>query len=500
MLDSNIRKIVIVGGGTAGWMTAAALSKVLGNSYTQIELVESAEIGSVGVGEATIPHLKIFNDLLGLDDDDFMKRTKATFKLGVQFVNWRSLGHTYFHGFDNVGIRFDAVPFYHYWLKAFGNDPNAQFDKCSLNAMAAERNKFMRPINTPNAPLSSIPYAYQFDAGLYAQYLRKVSEDRGVKRIEANISKVDLRETDGHIKSITTNNGETVEGDLFIDCSGFRGLLIEGALKTGYQDWTHWLPCDRAWAVPCESTQEPTPYTRSTAHTAGWQWRIPLQHRMGNGHVYCSNFMSDDEALSILLNNLDGEPIADPKHLKFCTGKRNNFWQKNCIAIGLSSGFMEPLESTSIHLIQTSITRLINLFPTMSFNEEDIKEYNKQSHREIDAIRDFLILHYHVTQRDDSPFWNYCRNMDVPEELREKIKLFQATGRIFRAPYDLFAELSWFEVMHGQGIRPASCHPLTNRVSDEVVRQRLERVRQTVEKSVDIMPSHRDYIAAHCKS
>jgi tryptophan 7-halogenase len=498
MQENNIKTILIVGGGTAGWMSAAALSKILGKDKIKIILVESEDIATVGVGEATIPQIQRFNIMLGLDDNEFVKKTQATFKLGIQFVNWKQIGHSYIHAFGDVGIDVDAVPFYHYWLKLNHKNSDADIGEFCLNTTAALNRKFMRPINNSNSPLSKIPYAYHFDAGLYAQFLRHYAENLGVERIEATIKHVNLREQDGYVASVILNNGETLGADFFIDCSGFKGLIIEDALKTGYEDWSHWLPCDRAWAVPCASAQAPTSYTRSTAHTAGWQWRIPLQHRVGNGHVYSSKFMDDDEAKKILLANLDGEPLAAPRQLRFTTGKRKQFWNKNCVAIGLASGFMEPLESTSIHLIQSSLAKLISLFPTKDFDSANIAEYNRQTHFEFEKIRDFLILHYHVTERNDSDFWNYCRTMEVPESLNEKISLFKKTGKIFRESYEMFSELSWFEVMHGQGISPTGYHPLTDLTADEVLKERFEKIRLAIKNSVEIMPFHEDFIAQHC--
>ncbi|WP_049628974.1 tryptophan halogenase family protein [Cellvibrio sp. pealriver] len=498
MQHTNIESILIVGGGTAGWMSAAALAKILGREKVKIRLVESEDIGTVGVGEATIPQIQRFNIMLGLDDNDFVKKTQATFKLGIQFVNWRKQGHSYIHAFGDVGIDVDAIPFYHYWLKLNHTNPDADIGEYCLNTSAALNRKFMRPINNPNSPLSNIPYAYHFDAGLYAKFLRQYAENLGVERIEATIDQVNLRDSDGFVESVTLKNGKQLAADLFIDCSGFKGLVIEEALKTGYEDWSHWLPCDRAWAVPCASNKAPTSYTRSTAHSAGWQWRIPLQHRIGNGHVYSSKFMDDQEAKNILLSNLDGEVLAAPKQLRFTTGKRKQFWNKNCVAVGLSSGFMEPLESTSIHLIQSSLAKLISLFPTKDFNQANIAEYNRQTHFEFEKIRDFLILHYHVTERDDSDFWNYCRTMEIPDSLAQKISLFRSTGKIFRESYEMFSELSWFEVMQGQGLMPSSYHPLTDLTDDAVLHERMSKIRQAIKTSVDLMPFHEDFIAQHC--
>lgn len=500
MHDNNIKRIAIVGGGTSGWMTAAALSKLIKPDYCQIRLIESEEIGTVGVGEATIPQIQLFNKLLDLDEDEFVRKTQGTFKLGIQFVNWKQIGHKYIHAFGEVGKDMEAIQFYHYWLKMSQLGAVDELGAYTIGGLASERGKFMRPFDAGNSPLSSIAYAFHFDAGLYARFLREYSEARGVLRTEGKVVDTILRASDGFIESVQLASGERIDADFFIDCSGFRGLLIEQALETGYEDWTHWLPCDRAWAVPCESVGEPTPYTRSTAHSAGWQWRIPLQHRVGNGHVFSSQFMSEDEACSILLNNLDGKPLAEPRLLKFVTGKRKKFWNKNCLAIGLASGFMEPLESTSLHLVQSTIARLMSFFPNKYFDQEDIDEFNRQADFEFEKIRDFLILHYHATERNDSDFWNYCRTMSIPEALTQKIEQFKKNGRIYRNNTEMFNDLSWLEVMHGQGIYPRAYHPLVDRMTKDEIAQRLDGVKRVIEKSVDYMPTHAQFIAEHCKA
>jgi|SRR5690554_500913 len=500
MQDNNIKRIAIVGGGTAGWMTAAALSKLIKPDYCQIRLIESEEIGTVGVGEATIPPIQLFNKLLDLDENEFVRKTQGTFKLGIQFVNWKKIGHQYIHAFGEVGKDMEGVQFYHYWLKMLALGKAEDLDNYTISGLASARGKFMRPFDAGNSPLSNIAYAFHFDAGLYARFLREYSEARGVIRTEGMVVDTILRASDGFIEAVQLASGERVEADFFIDCSGFRGLLIEQALHTGYEDWSHWLPCDRAWAVPCESVAEPTPYTRSTAHSAGWQWRIPLQHRVGNGHVFSSKFMSEDEACSILLNNLDGKPLAEPRLLKFVTGKRKKIWNKNCVAVGLASGFMEPLESTSLHLVQSTIARLMSFFPNKHFDQEDIDEFNRQSHFEIDRIRDFLILHYYATTRDDSDFWNYCRTMSVPEELTQKIEQFKKNGRIYRNSGEMFNDLSWLEVMLGQGIRPRSYHPIVDMMPKDELLRRMENIKSVIGRSVEVMPSHAEFIAEHCKA
>jgi tryptophan halogenase len=499
MTDNRVKDIVIVGGGTAGWMAAAALSKVLSREYS-IRLIESDEIGIVGVGEATIPQIKMFNQVLELDEDDFVRKTKGTFKLGIQFVDWTRKGHSYIHGFGSIGQDLGLIAFHHYWLKMHQMGEAPDLGDYSINTAAAPAGKFMRSVDIENSPLNNIAYAYHFDAGLYANYLRGHSEARGVKRIEGKIVSTVLRATDGFVESVILDSGEKVSGQLFIDCSGFRGLLIEQALKTGYEDWTHWLPCDRAIAVPCASAGDPTPYTRSTARPAGWQWRIPLQHRIGNGHIFSSKFMSEDEATSILLSNLDGERLAEPRTLRFVTGRRKKFWNKNVVAVGLSSGFMEPLESTSIHLIQSSIARLIMFFPDAGFSDADRDKYNQQTHWEFERIRDFLVLHYHATERDDTPFWDYCRTMQVPPELTEKMELFRANGRFVREADELFATTSWVQVMWGQGIKPRGYHPMVDLLTPAELREFVGGIKNVLDRCVEVMPSHAEFIAKNCAS
>lgn len=489
-----IQNITIVGGGTAGWMAAAALSKVL-PSHCRIRLVESDEIGTVGVGEATIPMIKLYNSALELNEAEFMRETQGSFKLGIQFVDWGGLGESYIHGFGTIGQDLGLVPFHHYWLKQRQAGKAAELDAYSINTWAARHDRFMHATtDRPNSPLAQIAYAYHFDANLYAKFLRKYAEARGVQRIEGKIVDVALDPESGDVTNVTTDHGDVVEGQLFIDCSGFRGLLIEQILQTGYEDWTHWLPCDRAVAVPCVGNGEITPYTRSTARTAGWQWRIPLQHRIGNGHVFCSRFISEDEATATLMANLDGEALAEPRVLRFVTGKRKRVWNRNVISVGLASGFMEPLESTSIHMIQTAIARLTAFFPHTGIQQADVDTFNRHVDEEFLSIRDFLIAHYHVTHRDDTPFWNYCRTMDVPASLQRKLDLFFSNGRVFRENNELFAEASWIQVLYGQGIRPAGYHGLVDALSEEKLVEFLGNVRRVIDHCVRAMPGHRAYI------
>ena len=496
--DTRIRKIVIVGGGTAGWMTAAAFARVLGPDYADITLIESEEIGTVGVGEATIPQLRIFNTLLGLDEDEFIRRTQGTFKLGIQFRDWGRLGDTYFHPFGPFGVDMEGVSFHAYWLRLNQLGDALPITDYSLQSVAAERGKFMRPIDAGRSPLSKIAYAFHFDAGLYAAYLREFSESRGVTRVEGRIVDVALRGTDGFVQSVTLGDGRTIEGDLFIDCSGFRGLLIEGALKTGYDDWSHWLPADRAVAVPCARIADPVPYTRSTARPGGWQWRIPLQHRTGNGYVYSSRFIDDEAAAADLLGQLDAPPMADPRVLRFTTGRRRKSWNRNVVALGLASGFIEPLESTSIHMVQSGIANLLAMFPTLAFEPAETDRYNRVVAYEAERIRDFIVLHYNATQRDDSELWRYVRDMPLPDSLEEKYDIFRTRGRIFRENEELFNDTSWFAVMIGQNITPRSFDPVAGVLSVEETRRRLKQTAEAISNSADYMPTHEAFIREHC--
>ncbi len=496
--QAPIQSIVIVGGGTAGWMTAASLAKFM-PAACKIRLIESEQIGIVGVGEATIPTIRQFNASLALNEDEFLRRTQGTFKLGIEFRNWGCIGDSYIHGFGRIGRDHGLVGFHHYWLKAYRRGEADDLEAYSINTVAPRRNRFARPRpDMMNSPMSQIDYAFHFDAGLYARFLRSVAEARGVARTDAKIVEVRQRPDDGFIDAVRLESGDWVAGDLFIDCSGFRGLLIEQTLKSGYEDWTHWLPCDRAIAVPCESVRPLLPYTRSTAHGAGWQWRIPLQHRIGNGHVFCSKFMSEDEATSILLGNLDGEALAPPRTLKFAAGKRKKTWNKNCVAIGLASGFLEPLESTSIHLIQAQIGRLLSMFPDRRFSQVDIDEFNRLTDFDVDRVRDFVILHYKQTVRDDSPFWNYCRQMPIPETLEAKLRSYRSSGRVVRESTELFSHTSWLEVMHGQGVRASGYHPLVDALSEQDLAEFLTSTRTVIQKCVVAMPDHAEFIAANC--
>jgi tryptophan halogenase len=497
--DRRVRTIVIVGGGTAGWMAAAALAKVLGTDC-RIRVVESEEIGTVGVGEATVPHLKLFNQVLEIDETDFVRRTQGTFKLGIEFVDWGGLGERYVHGFGTIGHDYGLLPFHQYWLKLRAQGRAADIGAYSLNTVAAPLGKFMTSAADapPGSPLANIAYAYHFDAGLYAAFLRAYAQARGAERTEGRIVEVELRPEDGYIASVRLGGGETIAGDLFVDCSGFRGLLIEEALHAGYEDWTRWLPCDRAIAVPSARLAAPPPFTRSTARGAGWQWRIPLQHRTGNGYVFASAFVGEDEAAATLLGNLDGPAQGDPRLLKFTTGMRKQCWARNCVALGLAGGFLEPLESTSIYLIQSGIARLINLFPDRDFSPELRDRYNSQTRFEFERIRDFLVLHYCATKRRDTAFWRHCGEMAIPDLLDDTMRLFRDSGRFFRNAEEMFAVTSWVQVMIGQGVLPRRYHPAVDVVPEAALAELVGGVRQVVAACAAAMPAHAQFIARHC--
>ncbi|PIV35657.1 MAG: tryptophan halogenase [Lysobacterales bacterium CG02_land_8_20_14_3_00_62_12] len=499
MPDRSIRRIVIVGGGTAGWMTAAALANAL-QGHVQIDLIESDEIGIVGVGEATIPPIKIFNRSLGIDEHAMLAASQGSYKLGIEFVNWSRIGQRYFHPFGQFGADFDVVPLHHYWLRERARGSTIPLQEYALAWVAAEAGKFDRPINDRQRVQSTYDYAYHFDASLYAKLLRAYAEARGVRRSEGKVVDVGVRAEDGFLSGVTLADGRVLEADLFIDCSGFRGLLIEGALKTGYEDWSHWLPCDRAVAVPCAHGAALSPYTRSTAHAAGWQWRIPLQHRMGNGLVYCSQFSSDDAAANVLLDHLEGAPLAEPRFLRFTTGRRKQFWHRNCVAIGLASGFLEPLESTSIHLIQSAISRLLALFPDRDFDPIVAREYNRITELEYARVRDFIILHYHANQRDDAPLWRYTRNMPIPEPLQTKIDHFRRHGRLVAEVLELFQNPSWLAIFIGQEVWPERYDPLVDMRSDIDAARLLSGLHRVIAESVQVMPTHQQYIERHCRA
>ncbi|OYX16737.1 MAG: tryptophan halogenase [Sphingomonadales bacterium 32-67-7] len=486
-----IKRIVVAGGGTAGWMAAAALARTMGHTVA-VTLVESEAIGTVGVGESTIPPLVVYNRLLGINEAEFMRATQATFKLGILFDNWKQPGDRYFHSFGYTGKDHWAAGFQHYWLEGRARGHAQPYDDYCLELIAALQSKFAQ------LPDNKVNYAYQLDSGLYARFLRQMAEADGVTRTEGKIARVELDGESGDIAALELDGGRRVEGDLFLDCTGFRALLIEGALHAGYDDWTHWLPCDSAIALQTPNVRPPVPYTRAMAHDAGWQWRIPLQHRTGNGIVYCSRYLDHDAALERLLGNIEGEPLTPPNKIRFQTGARRRQWHRNCIAIGLSGGFMEPLESTSIHLIQRAILRLIRMMPQGAISPRDIAEFNDQQFQDMEQIRDFLILHYKATDRRDSPFWRQCAAMDVPDSLAQKIELFRETARVFRRNEELFAENSWVQVMLGQGIEPQSWHPIAGKLNDDELDRLLGMIRQDVTRTVAGLPAHADYVARYC--
>ncbi|RBP53198.1 tryptophan halogenase family protein [Arenicella xantha] len=490
--NNAINKVVIVGGGTAGWMTAAALSEVLSNTGCEITLIESEQIGTVGVGEATLPHLRFFNQRLGIDEPEFMRAVNATYKLGIEFANWGQKGDSYIHPFGDFGKPQNNIAFHHYWVKSHLHGNKTPIGDFSLPVVASQQAKFDFPAQDLNSLLSTFSFAYHIDAGLYAKYLREYSEQRGVTRKEGKVIGVNQDAETGFITSVEIDDGTQIEGQLFIDCSGFRGLLIEQALETGYEDWQHWLPCDRAVAIPCAANpnQASIPYTRATADEAGWRWRIPLQHRVGNGHVYCSDFMSDEQAERTLRTNLEGEPERDANFLRFTTGRRKKMWNKNCVAIGLSAGFLEPLESTGIHLIQLAIMKLIEFFPDQSIDPAFSDEFNRVMQMEIERIKDFLILHYNATERDDTEFWNYVRTMSLPDELQRKMELFERTGHVVKYQEGLFLEPSWIAVYLGQRKIPRAYDPRLDALSIDQLDAQLEKLKQSIVRAVNGMPSH----------
>jgi tryptophan halogenase len=484
-------RIVIAGGGTAGWMTAAALAGTMGDAI-ELTLVESDAIGTIGVGESTIPPIVLFNRLLGINEADFMRATQATFKLGIKFENWKDVGESYFHSFGTTGKDHWSAGFQHFWLRGLSAGHGHSYDDYCMELKAALAGKFA------HLPEDRMNYAYQLDSGLYAAFLRKRAEANGAKRIEGRIAEVELDGASGNIAALKLDGDRRIEGDLFVDCTGFRALLIEGALHAGFDDWTHYLPCDSAIAVQTASVRAPVPYTRAIAHDAGWQWRIPLQHRQGNGIVYCSRYLGHEAALERLLGTVEGEVLTKPNHIRYTTGVRRKQWHRNCVAVGLSGGFMEPLESTSIHLIQRAVLRLIRMLPAGPVSARDIAEFNDQQFTDMEQIRDFLILHYKVTERRDSAFWRQCADMAIPESLAHRIQLFRETGRVFRRNEELFVENSWVQVMMGQGIMPQSHHPIAGKLTPAELDHFLTTLRDSVGRTVAGLPDHQSYIAGYC--
>ena len=492
MQQKKIEHVVVAGGGTAGWMAAASIAKLLGKTV-KVTLVESEDISTVGVGEATIPTLLTLHELLKIKEQDFIKAVGGTFKLGISFENWLDVGKDYIHSFGYTGKDCWAAGFQHFWLKGKERGIAKEYGEYCNEWVAAKNNRFAV---LPNQGLN---YAYHFDSARYAAFLRKMAEEHGAVRVEGKIQQVHQDSDSGFITRLTLESGQVVEGDFFVDCTGFRALLIEQTLHAGFDDWQHWLPCDSALAVQTENIQAPIPYTRSIAHEAGWQWRIPLQHRTGNGMVYCSKFWSRDEAEAKLRGNLEGELVTEPRPIKFQTGTRRRHWVKNCVAVGLSSGFMEPLESTSIHLIQRAIVRFMQMFPHEGVRQPDIEEFNNQMMFEIENIRDFIILHYHVTERTDTPFWRHVRSMEIPDSLRHRINLFKETGRVFKVPTELFGENSWTQVMLGQGLYPEQYHPIANMMEDKELEDFLEGIHGSAQRLVSQLPEHQRFIDHYCR-
>ncbi len=499
-MPADVQKIIILGGGTAGWMTAAALSRFLPDTY-QITLVESDKIGTVGVGEATIPHIRYFNNMLGIDEREFLHAVGATYKLGIKFTDWGKVGTSYIHPFGSHGYTLNGIDFHHYWLAINRSGIDIAFDQFSLAVVMAQNNKFAFPEPNDGDVKNSFTYAYHIDAGAYAKFLREYSQTRGVNRVEGILKGVDTDSSTGEIKCLYLESGLVLSADFFIDCSGFNALLLSGCLGEGFDDWSHWLPCDRAVAIPTASstTSIISPYTEATAHAWGWQWRIPLQHRVGNGMVYASSAISDDNAATKLLSAIPGQPLAEPNFLRFKAGRRKKSWIKNCVAIGLASGFLEPLESTSIYLIQQGILKLLEYFP-LGKNERSLCDaYNNDMETEYLRIRDFLILHYVITQRTDSEFWQYCKNMSIPDSLAQKIELFSATGHIARYQYGLFMSPSWLAVYFGQGLVGGNYDLRVLSYPRENILAQFKKIRVQLDYSVAQMQLSQDVLANECQ-
>lgn len=493
MNTTGKKKVVIAGGGTAGWVAAAALSQQLGFAL-DITLIESEEIGTVGVGESTVPPMRVFNKLIGIDEQEFMRASAATFKLGIWFENWQHIGDHYIHPFGRNGQPTWLCEFQHFWLRSRELGMTAGLGDYCLEWVAAKEGKFA------TSPKSEINFAYHIDAALYAKFLRKMAEGNGVKRIEGKIKSVNLHPESGFIESLTLVSGQTIAGDLFVDCTGFKGLLIEQTLHTGFEDWSHWLPCDSAVAVQTETTGPVMPYTSAIAHEAGWRWQIPLQHRAGNGWVYCSRYMSDDEAREKLLRAADGKVVKEPWIIRIKAGRRRKSWNKNCVALGLAGGFVEPLESTSIHMIMMGVVRLMHLFPFDGIHQPFVDQYNAETRAEIEHIRDFIVLHYNTTQRDDAAFWRYCKNMDIPDSLKHRIELFKEGAHAFQNNGELFRVDSWSHVMLGQGIMPKHYHCFAKGMKEEDLRQYLDEFRTSVSRAVAGLPTHQQFIDQYCKA
>jgi tryptophan halogenase len=495
-----IKKVVIVGGGTAGWMTAASLARYFENKSAEVTVIESSEMGTVGVGEATIPNIVDFNRNLGIDELEFIKATQATFKLGIQFENWHKQGSDFFHPFADYGVKLNNIDFHHYLERLAKEGEETYLEEYSFPCVLAKKEKFAQPQVPSTSPLADYQYAYHFDAGLYANFLKSFSIKLGIKHIDTKVESVNLNNDTGFIHSVSLNNNQVIEADLFIDCSGFKGLLIEGALETGYESWNDVLICDRAIAIQTESVSQPSPYTRSIARNAGWQWRIPLQHRTGNGYIYSSKFESDTEAEQTLLGNIEGKTINKVRKFTFNPGRRKQIWNKNCVAIGLSSGFLEPLESTSISLIQSIISKLLTFFPDKSFNEHDIAEVNRLHNEEVENIRDFLVLHYKLTARTDTPFWLHCQELSLPKTLAHKINLFESRGHIAMYDNDSFEAASWLTMYNAFKCQPKRYDPRVDSYDINAIKANLQKMKNSIESAADQAMTHQDFINKHCKA
>jgi len=496
MQAGPIQRIVIAGGGTAGWMAAALFAHMLKSPAAEIVLVESDEIGTIGVGEATVPLMTQFNGVLGIDERDFVAKTNGTFKLGIEFRDWGEVGNVHFNGFGDFGDAIQGISPHHHWLKLHQLGDPSPIEDWSMPYAAARRDRFVPP-EAMHGEAAFYKYAYHFDAGLYARYLRGYAEAKGVQRREGRIADVKLDPETGHVAGLRMDDGGEVEGDFFIDCTGFVGLLIGKALGVGYTDWSHLLPCDRAVAVGCERGGAITPFTRSTARAAGWQWRIPLQHRTGNGHVYASAFISDDEAVATLIDNLDGAPLGEPRLLRFTTGHRAKFWDRNVVAIGLAAGFMEPLESTSIQLIQTGLARIFELLPDLSFDRVLIDEYNRVTTSEYEKIRDFLILHYCRSRRPE-PMWAHCRDAEIPEPLAYKIAVWEAAGRVPLYSEESYQEASWVSIFLGNRVMPKRYDPIVDQLPLDHLRGGMAQRRAAIARAAETMPDHATFIRRAC--
>jgi tryptophan halogenase len=498
MKADSVQRIVIVGGGTAGWMTAAALAKLLPRRV-DVHLIESEAIGIVGVGEATLPHIRAFNERLGIDEAEFMAATRATFKVGIEFNDWGAIGDSYIHPFGAFGHGSGALDFHQYWLRlrqAGVDVPDLQ--QFSMGVQVARQARFGLPSSDPSSIASTFGYAYQFDATLYAPFMRKVAEEAGVRRTEGRVTRVSQDPESGDIASLTLESGEVIAGDLFVDCSGFVSLLLGKTLGEPFEDWSHWLPNDRAAAMPCRTATALTPLTTVTAMPAGWRWRIPLQHRTGNGYVFSTRFIGEDEAAAALVAAVEGTPMADPRILRFVAGRRRRSWVKNCIAVGLASGFLEPLESTSIYLTQIGITALIELFPEKPIADVDRDEFNRLVDLEYDRIRDFLILHYHATTRNDTPYWDYVRTMPIPDTLADKMELFRKRGRVVKYREGVFLDASWIAVYLGQGVIPEGHDLRADGPPLDQLKAYMDRIQAEIRASIATMPMHRDYLERYC--